>query len=192
MVKTEDLDTKLEEKLCQRFHFPWCTGYSTKQCHWVLDLLIHKEPKNFRLHTFFPILLFNIESNICNKYLWIYSMVNSEELYGLYPEQYDICRAKAAGIQALNTRLLYELIRQNRIYASSTFFDLISNWDLLVHIISFILLQRVDFPNWSILCTFTTLQNMINLVREYSGYSNSTYGRETWVVTLNPPSPPLN
>ena len=70
-------------------------------------------------------------------------MSHSESLYGLAPEQYRIQKAKSAYIQALNTRLFYDLIIQNRIPSTSIFTDLFSNYDLVVHSIDYISLHRV-------------------------------------------------
>ena len=87
-------------------------------------------------------------------------MRQAESLYGLAPEQYGIRKEKATGIQALNIILFYDLIRQKIIPATSIFSYLISNYDMVVHRIASISLQRVDVPKEPILCTFTTLQKM--------------------------------
>eukprot|EP00957_Ditylum_brightwellii_P006660 506259-Ditylum_brightwellii.AAC.1 len=44
--------------------------------------------------------------------------------------------------------------------ATSTFIDLVSNYDLVVHSIAVLGLQRVGMPKEPINCTFTTLQDM--------------------------------
>ena len=79
-----------------------------------------------------------------NKHLVRLETSKSEYLYGIAPKQYGSRKAKADDIQSLKTRLLYDLIRQKRLSHKSTFADLISNYDLLVHIISFLSLQIVD------------------------------------------------
>ena len=53
-------------------------------------------------------------------------MTKVENLEVLSPEQYVRPKAKEAYIQALNNCILYNLIRQHRIYAISTFSYLIS------------------------------------------------------------------
>ena len=73
-----------------------------------------------------------------------------------------------------NTRLFYELIRQNKFPETSIFADLVSNYDLVVHSIAYLSLQRVDVSKESILCTFTTIQNMNHSVRTVFGDSKKT------------------
>ena len=59
--------------------------------------------------------------------------IQAENIDGLAPKKYRSQKSKAADIQALNTRLFYDLIRKNRIPATSIFADLVSNYDLVVH-----------------------------------------------------------
>ena len=110
MFKTKVLDPELPEIGWRRFNFPWCTGYSPKCYRRGLDLLIHKYNNNFRPHRLRPILLFDIEANMHNKYLGRISMSQAEILDGIAREQYGSRKAKAADIQALKTRLFYDLI----------------------------------------------------------------------------------
>ena len=107
--------------------------------------------------------------------------------YGLTPEQYFSLKIKAVDIQALNTRLFYDLIRQNRTPATIILTYLVSNCDLVVHSIVSLSLQRLYVSKESILCTFKTLQNMTHSVRTAFGGSKSTYGGYTWDVPLKPP-----
>ena len=112
-------------------------------------------------------------------HLGIIAMIQSESIDGIAPEWYGTQKAKATDIQALNTRLFYDLIRQKRIPATSIFSDLVSNDDLVVHIIAYLSLKIVNISKELILCTFTTLQKMTHSVRTPSGDSKSTYGGDT-------------
>ena len=114
-------------------------------------------------------------------------MSQSVTLYGIVPEQYGTRKAKSVDIQALNTILLYDLIQQKRISATSIFADLVSNYELVVHSITPLSLQRVDVPKYPIICTLTTLQNMSHSVRTAFGDSKYNYGGDTWEVPLKPP-----
>ena len=69
MEKTDALDLELAEIVWQRFNLPWCMGYSLKCYQRGLDLLITKEPNDFRPHRLHTILLFDIETNMQNKHL---------------------------------------------------------------------------------------------------------------------------
>ena len=80
-------------------------------------------------------------------------MSQAEELDGLAPEQCGIRASKVADIQALNTSLFYDLIRLKRIPSTSIFAYLISNYDLVVHIIYYISLQSFNAPKDPIMFT---------------------------------------
>ena len=68
MIKTEVPDPELAEIGWQYFNLPWHTGYLTNTYIQGLDIVIHKEPDDFRLHRLRPILLFNIDANMYNKH----------------------------------------------------------------------------------------------------------------------------
>ena len=85
MLKMEALDLELIEIVWRRFNFPWCTGYYPKRYQRGLDLFINKGPEDFRYHQPRPILLFNIEANIHNKYLGKLSTRRVEQLGDLAP-----------------------------------------------------------------------------------------------------------
>eukprot|EP00957_Ditylum_brightwellii_P163953 12482729-Ditylum_brightwellii.AAC.1 len=103
MIKTEALDPYISQVNWQSSNFPWRTGYSPDCfCH-GLDLLIHKNPDNNRLHHLQPILLFDLEANMHNKRLDRVAMASVENLEGVAEEQYGSRKKKAADIQALNT-----------------------------------------------------------------------------------------
>ena len=77
-------------------------------------------------------------------------MVKSEELGLLDPEEYGSRTTKAVYIQNFNTRIFYDLIRLNIFLAKNTFADLILNYDLVVHNIASIYLQRANISKESI------------------------------------------
>ena len=73
-------------------------------------------------------------------------MKNDEELELLDPEQYCSWASKAKDIQALNARLLYDLIRLKRLPSTSVLTYMVSHYYLVLHSIYFIYLHRVDAP----------------------------------------------
>ena len=103
-------------------------------------------------------------------------MKQAEYLEGIAHEQYGVQKAKATDVQALNTFLFYELVRQKKFTSTSVFTDIISNYELVVHIIGYLALQIVNAPKELIHCTFSTLQNMVQLVRTSFRDSANTYG----------------
>ena len=101
-----------------------------------IDLIIHKYPNEFIPHRLRPILLFEIETNIHNKHIGKLTTKTAKYIDALALKQYGSRKAKAADIQDLNIRLFYDLTRLERILSTSTFTDIVSNYDITVHIIS--------------------------------------------------------
>ena len=64
------------------------------------------------------------------------------------------------------------LARLNRVPSKITFADIISNYDLVVHNIAYICLQRANVLKESIKCTFTNLQDVEYSVRTVFGDSD--------------------
>ena len=95
-----------------------------------------------------------------NKHIGKLTTKIANELETLTLEQYGSTKAKDAYIQDLNTRLFYDLTRLKRIAGTSTFDDLVFNYNLVVHSITSLSMQRANISKEPIMCTFTTLQNM--------------------------------
>ena len=121
-----------------------------------------------------------------NKHLGRIATIQAETLDSIAPEQYGSRKAKAADIQALTTRLFYDIIRKIIIPATNIFADLVSKYELMVHSIAALSHQRVDVPKEPMLCNFTKLQNMSQSVRMAFGDSKYTYGGDTWAVVSTP------
>eukprot|EP00957_Ditylum_brightwellii_P189877 14455162-Ditylum_brightwellii.AAC.1 len=114
-------------------------------------------------------------------------MSNAKYLQGIADEQYGSRKNKSADIQARNIRLYYDYILLERTPATSAFIDLVSNYDLVVHSIASLALQRANTPNAPIHYTFTMLQNMVQTVRTTCGDSIESYGGDLWAIPCSPP-----
>jgi hypothetical protein len=103
-------------------------------------------------------------------------------------EQYGSRKGKAAAEQALNKRLVFDILRQERRAAVDVAVDLRSCYDLVVHAIASLSIQRQGMPEQPIVCMFTTLQNMVHTVRTAYGESENSFGsQQLWVVGLESP-----
>ena len=71
-------------------------------------------------------------------------MIRVQELRSFATNKYRTRKGKSEDTQALNNRLFYDLIRLNRIPETSNFADIVSNYDLLVHTIASLSLQRFN------------------------------------------------
>ena len=187
MFRVECEDEELVQAGYLSAHFPWLTGYSPELWRKGIDLLIQKKLGSFLASGLRPILLFDVDCNMHNKRLGRLLLGRAEECGGLAPEQYGSRRHKAADVQALNTRLFFDFTRLRRCHAIAEFIDLKSNYDLVVHSIASLCMQRVGAPKEPIICTFTTLQDMKHAVRTAAGDSDFRYGGELWVIPIRPP-----
>ena len=91
-------------------------------------------------------------------------------------EQCGSGRKHAADVQALNTKLYYDLIRMERTPVNSTFIYLVFNYNLVVHSIAYLALQWVGVSKSLIPCTITKLQDMVHTCRKLFGDSTDSYG----------------
>eukprot|EP00957_Ditylum_brightwellii_P117234 8941121-Ditylum_brightwellii.AAC.1 len=187
MIKTEQEDPYLAHMGWMASNVPWCTGYSPQRSREGLDLLIHKKPNDNRVTKLHPILLIDIEANMHNKRLGKEAMERAEKLNTIAPEQFGSRKKLSADLQALNTRLFYDYIFLERVPATSTFIDLVSNYNLVIHSIASLALQRVGMPKETIKCTFTTLQDRVHTCRTCFGDSTDSYGGDIWIILLKPP-----
>eukprot|EP00957_Ditylum_brightwellii_P191519 14580899-Ditylum_brightwellii.AAC.1 len=69
-------------------------------------------------------------------------MEQAEKLNAIAPEQFRSRKRLSADLQVLNTWLFYDYVLLERVPATSTFIDLVSNYDLVVHSIASLALQR--------------------------------------------------
>ena len=68
-------------------------------------------------------------------------MEKPEDCMGIAMEQYGSKQKHAADIQALNTKLYYNLIIMERTPETSTLIDLVSKYGLVVHCIAYLALK---------------------------------------------------
>eukprot|EP00957_Ditylum_brightwellii_P116243 8866967-Ditylum_brightwellii.AAC.1 len=164
MVKTEAEDLILGRTAWHFSNFIWCSGHSPTRFKMGLDLLIHKKAKDNWLDGLCPILLFDIKCNMHSKCLGRYGMSCGKIFGGIAPEQYCGCINHTPELQALNQRMFYNQVLLNRTPVTSTFIDLVSNYDLVVHSIALMAYQWAGVPKGPVYCTFSTLQDMVHTV----------------------------
>ena len=121
MVKTEALDQEFIDIVWRRFNSPWCIGYPPNRYRRGLYLLINRYPEDFQPHKLRPTILFNIDANLHNKQLVKLFTRRAEELRALAPEQYGSRKGKSEYTQALNTQLLYYIVRLKRVPVTRIF-----------------------------------------------------------------------
>ena len=104
----------------------------------------------------------------------------------LVPEKYVRQASKAADIQDLKTRLFYDRILLKKIPTTSIFANLVSNYYLVSQSIALLSLLIVDVSKEQILCTITTLKDMLHLVRTAFCEYQSSYVCNIWALPMKP------
>eukprot|EP00957_Ditylum_brightwellii_P177457 13516430-Ditylum_brightwellii.AAC.1 len=107
------------------------SGYAPQRYCQGLDLLIHKDPDDFRTSWLCPILLFDIEANMHNKHLAWVTMPMAERNGGIAQEQCCGRVRHSAEVQGLNVCMFYYQVKLNKVPATNTFVDLVSNYNLV-------------------------------------------------------------
>jgi hypothetical protein len=173
-------------------NYPYTTGCPPLRWERGVDLLIPKKKEDSRVENNRPICLFEVDCNQNHKRLGRELMKRAEAHHGIAKEQYGSRKKHASADQALNKRLTFDILRQERRSAVDTAVDLASCYDLVVHSIASLSIQRQGVPEQPIVCMFTTLQNMEHTVRTAAGESMASFGGKLWAVAFEHPPQGLN
>jgi hypothetical protein len=168
-------------------NYPLVSGYSPERWRHGVDTLIPKKLGSEGVEDLRPILLFEVDCNMSNKRIGRVMMEMAERNGGLSKEQYGSRKDHSAGIQALNHCLAFDLLRLERRNGVDTAVDLRSCYDLIVHAAASLSMQRQGVPAPSVVCMFTTLQNMVHTVRTAFGESTQHFGGDLWAIPTTPP-----
>jgi hypothetical protein len=173
-------------------NYAYTTGCPPSRWERGVDLLIPKKKEDSRVENNRPICLFEVDCNQNHKRLGRELMKRAEANGGLAPEQYGSRKKHSSAEQALNKRLTFDILRQERRSAIDITIDLASCYDLVVHSIASLCMQRQGIPEQPIVCMFTTLQNMVHTVRTAAGESDANFGGRLWAVAFESPPQGLN
>jgi hypothetical protein len=115
-------------------------------------------------------------------------MQMAESNNGIAPEEYSSRKHHSLAEQALNKRLIFDILCVGKQNAIDTAVNLRSNYDLVVHSGASVALQRQCMPELPIVCMFTTLQDMTHTIRTSYGTSNVTWGgTNLWAFPFDHP-----
>ena len=168
-------------------NIPYITGYSPLRWQRGVDVLIPKKAGDDRVDHLRPILLFEVDANQNNKRMGKVMMRMAEANGGISPEQYGSRKGRSSAEQALNKRLTFDILRQERRSAVDVSVDLRSCYDLVTHSAASLSMQRQGLPEQPIVCMFTSLQNMVHTVKTSFGESDRSFGGKLWAFPFSPP-----
>jgi hypothetical protein len=164
---------------------PMLSGYSPDRWRKAIDVVLVKKAGVFlanKLRTL--VLLFEADFNYLNKHVGR-TMIHSAQIFGhLAREQYGSRQGHKAIDQATNKRLttdLMLLLREPGVVLSQ---DAIGCYERINHAVGGIIMERQKVPKPTIICMFTTLQDLEHNIRTAYGDSSITYGGNLWAVPL--------
>ena len=163
---------------------PMISGYSPRRWRTATDTVLVKKPGVFLAHKLRTIVLFQADFNYLNKYVGKEMLKSAEDFGHLAQEQYGCRQGHKAIDQATNKRLttdLLLLLREAGVLLSQ---DAKGCFDRIQHVIAGISMARSRVPKETIICMFSTLQNLEHNIRTAYGDSKITYGGDLWAVPL--------
>eukprot|EP00978_Attheya_sp_CCMP212_P007808 scaffold18161_cov56-Attheya_sp.AAC.5 len=95
-------------------NYPWITCCSPSRWENAIDILIPKKVESTRVEESRHVCLFEVDCNMNHKRLGRMFMDMAKTNGGLAWEQYGSHKGKAAAEQALNKRLVFDILRQDR------------------------------------------------------------------------------
>ena len=161
-------------------NIPFMSGYSPKRWKQGINVMIEKSKGNFRVDKLRTILLYEADFNLNNKYIGRDMMFKAEKAKILAKEQYGSRKKKAAITHALNKRLTFDILRQQRKKGGICSCDLKSCYDRIVHSFAALAMKRAGAAESATVSMFSTIQDLKHKVRTAFGDSDESFGGEAW------------
>ena len=139
--------------------------------------MLEKKGKGSHVNKLRTICLLEDDFNHNNKKLGRDTMTCAETNGALPREQYGSRKNKSAITHAINKKLLYDTIRLQRKPAMLCSNHAKSCYNIIVHSIASLALQRLDMPIQPIQCMLVTIQELHHHVRTVFGTSSSSIHR---------------
>jgi len=131
------------------------------------------------------ILVFEVDFNQLNRFIGK-EMMQQAEMTGLVAgEQYSSRNGKSTSNQSLNKRLAFNIIWQTRRAAIICSSNVKLCYDHIVHQIVAQCMYRCSIPKLTLICMFTTLQNLHHHVRTLYGNSEVWGSTNIWGVQVS-------
>ena len=142
--------------------------------------MIEKKKGVFKVDKLRTILLYEADFNMNNKYVGRDMMYKAEAAQLLAKEQYGSRKRKAAISHALNKRLTFDIMRQQKKRGGICSCDLKSCYDRIVHSFAALAMRRAGAAKSATVSMFDTIQKLKHQVRTAFGDSEDTFGGELW------------
>ena len=151
-------------------NIPLIIGYSPSRWRLADDHMEQKNPTNLYVDRFRPIIHVEADFNMNNGFIGRRVMDNAEKYDVLAQEQYGSRRGHSAQVQALNKRLVFDVLRQSKAK---------SCYDRILHVIVMLCARRTGLELAPILSMIDTIQLMTHQI--HSAYGSSLgHGPNDW------------
>ena len=114
-------------------NIPYLSGYLIKRWQREINVILEKLKGNCRMDKLRTIFLYDADFNLMNKYVGRNTMGKAERALYLAKEQYGSRQSKSAILHALNKRLMFSILRQQRNCVGIFSCDLKLCYCLIVH-----------------------------------------------------------
>ena len=161
-------------------NIPYMSGYSPRRWQRGTNVMIEKKKGVFKVDKLRAILLYEADFNLNNKYLGRLMMRKAEKARVLAPEQYGSRKKKSAVSHALNKRLTFDILRQQKKSGAICSCDLKSCYDRIVHSFATLTMMRAGAAESACVSMFSTIQKLKHHVRTAFGDSEDSFGGEPW------------
>ena len=136
-------------------NIPYATGLAPTRWKSGVNVMLEKKKGDFRVNRLRTILLFEADFNQNNKLLVKEMMSHAESHKCLAPEQYGSRKRFTAIEHALNKRLTFDILRQQRLPAAWCANDAKSCYDRIVHSVASICMRRCGVQQEPVPSCFT-------------------------------------
>ena len=137
--------------------------------------MIEKKPGNFRTDKLQTILFFEADFNQNNKLVGKMMMSNAELFRVLADENYGSRKRLMAVLHALNKRLTFDVLRQQRLPAIWCANDAKSCYDRIVHSVASLCMRQCGLPAAPGHSMFRTIQGLKHHIRTVHGISDTFF-----------------
>mmetsp|Transcript_21350 Transcript_21350/g.30549 ORF Transcript_21350/g.30549 Transcript_21350/m.30549 type:complete len:1538 (+) Transcript_21350:1841-6454(+) len=156
--------------------FPYSEGFSPERWQVVLDVMLPKEPHNWKISRLRIIQLYESDANQSMRHLFARQMGYIMEDSNIVPEMQFGSRPGRMSISAvIQKQLTYDIARLAKTVLGCEENDAISCYDRIANRLGYLLLRRLGMPLQAIRSLGTTWANMTHVIRTAYGKSKSLY-----------------
>ena len=165
------------EFLCVMMSLPFLYGFANPRWCNAIDVMLEKKPGVRRIHQLRIIGLLEADFNTVLKLFFAKRMMSNAEALGLSDEQWGSRRNRSSIDAAMLKLLMFETARIKRATLAGAYYDLVANYDRILHSISNFIARRHNVARNVLRARALILAKMKRCVKTAMGTSNGTYSQ---------------